>query len=274
LEQKFYFRKQLNSCVKPIGYKEPATVDDEYEEMSMREIMCGKAPYFPGLIALVKTYLDMIKCDEKTRHVVDGYLTLIQQRATGGLMTAAAWFRQYATMHPAYKHDSVLPNEVVYDLVETCSQISQGKIEVPQLLGDLCNVCHKAPTALDERERGPYLAGARVLLNLPSKRGCTKFREFLFKNLHSTSAQTEFLDPCTGKPITQFLSANALSKGTSLNANNNNNNTDSSSGKHSHVHNSGPLTTLSVTTPVLSDRADTQKTDASTENESDCGGCS
>jgi glutamate--cysteine ligase catalytic subunit len=31
-----------------------------YEEMSMAEIMCGKGEYFPGLIPLVRAYLDHI----------------------------------------------------------------------------------------------------------------------------------------------------------------------------------------------------------------------
>ena len=44
-------------------------VESEYEEMTMKEIMLGKKPTFPGLIPLVRTYLDMIKCDDKTLEV-------------------------------------------------------------------------------------------------------------------------------------------------------------------------------------------------------------
>jgi len=142
--------------------------------------------------------------------VVDGYLRLIEQRATGQLMTAAAWLRQYATVHPAYKHDSVLPPELVYDMIETCSQISLGKIEVPQLLGDLCNVCRSKRVATgDPEEQGPYLTGARVALKLPPQKGCQIFREFLFKHLRESHAdpqhQQQFQDPCTGLPMNDAL---------------------------------------------------------------------
>jgi hypothetical protein len=34
--------------------------ENVYEEMSMAEIMCGKGEYFPGLIPLVRAYLDHI----------------------------------------------------------------------------------------------------------------------------------------------------------------------------------------------------------------------
>jgi hypothetical protein len=46
------------------------------------------------------------------------------------------------SIHPAYRNDSILTEPLVYDLIETMNQISQGKLEVPQLLGQLCNVHH------------------------------------------------------------------------------------------------------------------------------------
>lgn len=51
---------------------------DEYEEMTIEQILLGKASStcascneFPGLIPLLHLYLDMIKCDEETRVMVD-----------------------------------------------------------------------------------------------------------------------------------------------------------------------------------------------------------
>jgi len=160
----------------------------------MKEIFLGKPPGFPGLIPLVRTYLDMIGCDPQTREVVDRYLNLIRGRVTGELMTLATWLRHYVAMHPSYKQDSALPPDLVHDLLETCWQITHGKVEVPELLGKLSpvNGDSKQPIASteepSEEERGPMLKGAkadgpRLLLRLPDKQGCEKFMEYLTKHL-------------------------------------------------------------------------------------------
>ncbi len=39
--------------------------------------------HFPGLVPLIYTYLDIIKCDEDTRAIVDQYIHLIVQRSRG-----------------------------------------------------------------------------------------------------------------------------------------------------------------------------------------------
>lgn len=38
---------------------------------------------FPGLIPIVHTYLDLIKCDDATRQVVNQYMLLIEKRVKG-----------------------------------------------------------------------------------------------------------------------------------------------------------------------------------------------
>jgi len=42
-------------------------------------------PDFPGLVPIVQSYLDIIKCDESTatRKQVNKYLELVSKRATG-----------------------------------------------------------------------------------------------------------------------------------------------------------------------------------------------
>jgi len=131
--------------------------DDSYSEMSIRDILLGTPDALnnnggdgaaspaasgsgqPGLLNLVRTYLDMIQCDAATRLIVDAYLDLISARCTGELMTGAAWLRAFANAHPAYAHNSLLSHELVYDLVETCNQVTAGTIDVPQLLGQHSN---------------------------------------------------------------------------------------------------------------------------------------
>merc|ERR1711979_88338 len=91
--------------------------ENSYEEMTVKEIMTGKGDYFPGLIPLVSAYLDHIKCDSINKERVSQYLDFIHKRASGQLMTPAAWMRKFVRNHPAYKGDSVVNEEIAYDLM-------------------------------------------------------------------------------------------------------------------------------------------------------------
>ena len=161
-----------------------ASIEDEYEEMSMAEIMTGKASCgFPGLIPLVRTYLDMIECDTATMCTVDSYLQLLELRATGQLLTAASWLRKYVSIHPAYQHDSQLTQPVVVDLMRAVVQIQSGECEVVQLLGKL-----KAQGGKDEAQQAQSsgerveLKGAPRLLDLDDAQCCEKFRAYLSRH--------------------------------------------------------------------------------------------
>ena len=86
--------------------------ENSYEEMTMGEIMCGKGDYFPGLIPLVRAYLDHINCDSVTMRRISSYLELIERRATGELVTPATWMRNFVRNHPDYKDDSLVPDAI------------------------------------------------------------------------------------------------------------------------------------------------------------------
>ena len=83
--------------------------ENSYEEMTMAEIMTGKSDYFPGLIPLIRAYLDYIQCDSTTLRRLSQYLDFIEQRSTGALMTPATWMRKFVRNHPDYKGDSHIP---------------------------------------------------------------------------------------------------------------------------------------------------------------------
>jgi glutamate--cysteine ligase catalytic subunit len=111
--------------------------ENSYEEMTMAEIMCGKGDYFPGLIPLVLAYLDHINCDKVTRQRVTMYLDFIARRSMGELVTPATWMRNYVRNHPAYKGDSVVSDEIAYDLMIACRDIGEGTLHIPELLGSI-----------------------------------------------------------------------------------------------------------------------------------------
>ena len=109
--------------------------ENSYEEMTMNEIMNGKGDYFPGLLPLIFAYLDTIPCDEDD--TLRQYMEFISKRASGELLTPAAWMRQFLTSHPSYQQDSVVTEDMAYDLCQACHEIGTGKRHEPSLLGDV-----------------------------------------------------------------------------------------------------------------------------------------
>ncbi|KAJ2869708.1 glutamate--cysteine ligase, partial [Coemansia asiatica] len=76
--------------------------------------------------------------EDSVRAKIDIYISFIQGRAEGSIMTAAAWMRRFVRSHPAYKFDSVVSPEISYDLVVALDEIAQGKRAAPELLGSKC----------------------------------------------------------------------------------------------------------------------------------------
>ena len=109
--------------------------ENSFEEMYMKEIMTGKGDYFPGLIPLVRAYLDYVNCDDVAHSQITKYLDFIEQRAKGELMTPATWMRKFVKNHPAYNGDSVVNQEIAFDLMTACKEIGEGSRHEEDLLG-------------------------------------------------------------------------------------------------------------------------------------------
>eukprot|EP00534_Pseudo-nitzschia_fraudulenta_P007949 CAMPEP_0201144766 /NCGR_PEP_ID=MMETSP0851-20130426/6512_1 /ASSEMBLY_ACC=CAM_ASM_000631 /TAXON_ID=183588 /ORGANISM="Pseudo-nitzschia fraudulenta, Strain WWA7" /LENGTH=927 /DNA_ID=CAMNT_0047419663 /DNA_START=232 /DNA_END=3015 /DNA_ORIENTATION=- len=116
----------------------PGSIEENaFEEMTMEEIMCGKGDYFPGLLPLVRAYLDHISADSASTSRLHGYLDFIEKRSTGELITPATWLRNFVRSHPDYKNDSVVSETIAFDLLVACKDIGEGKLHVPEILGDV-----------------------------------------------------------------------------------------------------------------------------------------
>lgn len=129
----FWFRKHIipdSECCGSNG-AEP------FEEMSMNEIINGKACYFPGLVPLCYKYLEHIQCDATSFARIHQYLTFISKRASGELVTPAVWMRQFVQNHPDYKQDSVVSPGIAYDLMRACDEVGRGVRRVPELHGNV-----------------------------------------------------------------------------------------------------------------------------------------
>ena len=53
---------------------------------------------------------------------------------SGKLMTAATWIRKFVTSHPDYKHDSVVSDQINFDLINACADITYNDLACPDLL--------------------------------------------------------------------------------------------------------------------------------------------
>ncbi|KAK9592338.1 glutamate--cysteine ligase [Aspergillus fumigatus] len=148
LDQKFYFRKdpfsrrvprashrstsasEASSATSSASNTPPSSpplgpVDLEYDLMTIDEIVNGSADgSFPGLIPLVESYLNSVNVDVETRCSLATYLDLIRKRANGTLWTGARWIREFVASHPSYKQDSVVSEEICYDLVKAVEEMT------------------------------------------------------------------------------------------------------------------------------------------------------
>ncbi|CAG7917702.1 unnamed protein product [Penicillium olsonii] len=105
-------------------------VDTEFDLMTIDDIVNGCADgSFPGLIPLVESYLNSVNVDVETRCFLASYLDLIRKRANGTLWTGARWMREFVAKHPSYKQDSVVSEEITYDLVKAVEEMTtkEGK---------------------------------------------------------------------------------------------------------------------------------------------------
>ena len=86
--------RSTSRCASPEGLPD---IDDEYEEMTIDEIINGKpgkdATAFPGLLGLVYSYLNSLNVDVSTRCELAKYFDLIKNRANGSYysMLAETW---------------------------------------------------------------------------------------------------------------------------------------------------------------------------------------
>lgn len=72
-------------------------------------------------------------CHEQ--QIIDKILALcLHHFSLGSLITTATWMRQFVQSHPAYKHDSVVSQEINYDLVRAVDEIERGARVEPTLL--------------------------------------------------------------------------------------------------------------------------------------------
>jgi glutamate--cysteine ligase catalytic subunit len=127
IREKFHFRRNVFD-----------KTDCSTVELSVNEIINGQQGDnnngFPGLVPLVKQYVASLdSVDVHTNCKIMQYLRLIERRASGALKTTANWMRSFVMNSEKYAGDSVVSDELAYDLMLTLSKIGQGLIQASDL---------------------------------------------------------------------------------------------------------------------------------------------
>jgi len=129
LKEKFWFRKDVS--------KNSA---DEYVELTLDEILHGKADTFVGLLPLIYDFckeefgVDMLEEAKKIKEGGDQephkiaenvrLFNILSKRARGESPTVAAWIRSFVQKHPKYAKDSIITDEIATDLINAMNAIS------------------------------------------------------------------------------------------------------------------------------------------------------
>ncbi|KJA27880.1 hypothetical protein HYPSUDRAFT_83574 [Hypholoma sublateritium FD-334 SS-4] len=130
--------RKMRNCFPPLPLPDRdfvvPKVEDEYEEMTMNEIINGKGADFSGLLPLVNAYLATLEIEPEHRRKIEQYLDLIKRRSDGTLLTPATWIRKFVTSHSEYKKDSIVSQGINYDLLKAVDEIERGVRQAPDLL--------------------------------------------------------------------------------------------------------------------------------------------
>eukprot|EP01035_Chromulina_nebulosa_P020933 gene20933-27133_t len=112
--------------------------DSDVVEMSIDEIINGSEDKnHLGVIPAIKNYLNALGCNKKTLDQLYKYLSLISDRASGKLPTAARWMRNYVKSH---EHHDINKDDVSFetikDLLKLCNDIGLGRADASRLVGN------------------------------------------------------------------------------------------------------------------------------------------
>lgn len=111
--------QQLNGEVQGKG--------EEFALMTADEIFNGESEPngFPGLVAIVRYYLNQSKMPSAEQEKIAPYLELISERASGENPTPATWMREFVRSHEDYQQDSYVGERVCYDMMKEIVRMNE-----------------------------------------------------------------------------------------------------------------------------------------------------
>jgi glutamate--cysteine ligase catalytic subunit len=132
LAQKFYFRQNIFE-------DDTETSSCKLVEMSLNEILNGCEKHdFKGIFPILNEHLNAISVKEEWSSAAklkfQRYLDFLSKRANGELMTPASYMRKFVMSHPKYGHDSIVTEEINYDLLWHIYLMQSGKLKTNELI--------------------------------------------------------------------------------------------------------------------------------------------
>jgi glutamate--cysteine ligase catalytic subunit len=145
--QKFYWR--INSVkgdkMQQLGFgkynsyteeqREKITYEEDQEnikELTINEIINGCERYnYPGILHIV---IDAMKEYYKAEELIE-YIKFVGKRASGELWTGAKFVRNFIMNNKLYKHDSIIGQELAYELVCLVEKIQNGEVRPKEMFG-------------------------------------------------------------------------------------------------------------------------------------------
>jgi glutamate--cysteine ligase catalytic subunit len=137
LEERMWFRRYgwltdsahlVRSAGSMCKEKVQSRVDgDDYALLTADEIFNGESDHrgFPGLIPLVRYYLDYSKMPVSEQERISPYLDVIRKRASGEMPTPASWMREFVRQHGDYRQDSYVSESVCYDMMKEILRMNE-----------------------------------------------------------------------------------------------------------------------------------------------------
>ena len=136
-EQKYYWRIKHEG----VDYENLNLEDDiknNIKELTIYEILTGKKEY--GYKGVFDDIIKFIDTNYNGCCVLKNVLKYIELRSKGEIWTDAKYIRNFVLNHKAYKKDSIVTDEINYDLVCHLLEIQNEKIKPKELYGEFANV--------------------------------------------------------------------------------------------------------------------------------------
>ena len=115
-------------------------IKDEKENiklLTINEILNGVKEYnYPGLIPVIKKEINNNpNYDENVRQNLLKFANHMEKKAKGEIWTDAKYIRKFISEHPKYNKDSIITEEINYDLINHLLEIQNGNLKPKELFG-------------------------------------------------------------------------------------------------------------------------------------------
>ena len=110
---------------------------DNIKLLTINEILNGAKEYnYPGLIPAIKKEINNnVNYDEEKKKELFKFADYMEKKANGEIWTDAKYIRKFINEHPKYNKDSIITEEINYDLINHLLLIQNGEIKPKELFG-------------------------------------------------------------------------------------------------------------------------------------------